>query len=187
MIDDELIGQLMRWRQAQAEILAPPAPRGSRLLNLFELARPWWQIRPEQFQALWARLGMIQVVYGHAMVETRVPRGNGHPVPALIVRAEEMEVEASVSVLYLAIRDTRMSFRFHLEVLSGHADARFELTFVSEASALPLFCGYATRSVDSEYWLDTELTEEIAREWKDLRVMDRMPFRLILRSPLSAD
>lgn len=187
MIDEEPIGQLMRWRQAQAEILAPPAPRGSRLLELFELARPWWEIRPEQFQALWARLGMIQVVYGHAMVETRVPRGGGYPVPALIVRAGETEVEASVSVLYLTTRDRRMSFRFHLEILPGHADAGFEVTFVSEASARPLFSAYATRSVDSEYRLDAELTEEVARDWKDLRVIDRMPFRLILRLPAPSD
>jgi hypothetical protein len=183
MINDELIGRLLRWRLAQAEMDAPPAPRALRLL---EMARPWWETGPDQFQALWARLGKIQVVYGHAMVESSASRGGGYPVPALIVRVGEAEVETSVRVLYLSIREERMSLRFYLEGLPENTDESFEVTFVSEASALPLFNAQATRSVDSEYRLDVELAEKMARDWKEVRVMDRMPFRLIFRLPVKA-
>jgi hypothetical protein len=183
MIDDESIEQLLKWRLAQAESAAPPTPRAARLI---ELARPWWETAPEQFQALWARLGPIQVGYGHALAEPRAPRGGGYPVPALIVRAGETEVETAVRVLYLGIRDGRMSFRFHLEARPEPADAAFEVTFVADESAQPLFSAQATRSVDSEYRLDAELTGELARAWGDLRVMDRMPFRLILHWPVQA-
>jgi hypothetical protein len=40
--------------------------------------------------------------------------------------------------------------------------------------------------VDDEYRLDAELPAEIAGEWKEVRVMDRMPFRLILHLPVKA-
>lgn len=183
MINDESIERLLKWRLAQAEMEAPPAPRASRLL---ELARPWWKTSPEQFQTLWLRLGKIKVVYGHAMVEPSSPRGGGYPVPALIVRVGETEVETSVRVLYLGVREGLMSLRFHLENIPGPTDGGFEVTFVSEASALPLFSAHAMRSVDDEYRLDAELPAEIAGEWKEVRVMDRMPFRLILHLPVKA-
>ena len=183
MSNDETIERLLRWRLAQAEIAAPPAPRASRLL---ELARPWWETCPDQFQALWARLGRIQIVYGHAMVEPSAPRAGGYPVPAVIVRGGEAEVETSVRVLYLGIRGERMSLRFHLEGVPAPINETFEVTFVAEASALPLFSAQAAPSVDSEYRLDAELTGELAREWMDVRVTDRMPFRLILRLPVKA-
>ena len=184
MINDEPIKRLLRWRLAQAEREAPPAPRASRLL---ELARPWWETRPEQFRELWARLGLIQVVYGHAMVEPCAPRGSGYPVPALIARTGEIEMETSVRVLYLGFRAGRMSLRFQLDALSEQADAAFEVTFISEAAALPLFAALATPSVDHEYRLEAELTDAIAGDWKGLKVTDRMPFRLILRSPVKTD
>src|SRR6185436_7178633 len=90
------IGQLLRWRLSQAEAEAPPAPRAARLL---EMARPWWETWPEQFQSLVERLGKIQVAYGHAMAEPQQSR-SGHPVPVMIVRAIE-ELEASARVLSL--------------------------------------------------------------------------------------
>lgn len=175
MIDDDSVEQLLKWRLAQAELAARPAPRASRLL---ELTRPWWSTYPEQFRLLWARLGEIQVVYGHAMENPRASREGGYPVPALVVRVGAPEVEASVRVLYLGTRDRRMSLRFLLE---SALDPAFEVTFVSEAEGLPLFSATAMRSLDKEYRLDVELPENIASQWKDLRVTDRMPFRLILR------
>jgi len=178
MNNSERIEQLLRWRLAQAECETPPAPRASRLLAL---ARPWWETRPEQFGALWARLGLIQVAYGHAMVEPPASRGSGFPVPVLIVREDETELEASVRVLYLGTTNNRMSLRFHLDVPPERAAAGFEVTFVDEASAQPLFSAHATRSVDQEYRLDTELTEALAGDLGNLKVTDRMPFRLLLR------
>lgn len=180
MSDDDTIEQLLKWRSARAEAEAMPAPRASRLL---ELARPWWTTCPEQFQRFWARLGSIQVAYGHAMVKSPAPHDGGYPVPALILREGETEVEASVHVLYLGTRDRRMSLRFLLKSFPEYTDSAFEVTFVSELSALPLFSAPALRSVDNEFRLDVELTDEIARDWKNLRVIDRMPFRLILRLP----
>ncbi len=180
MIEDKSVEQLLRWRLAQAEMEAPPAPRASRLL---ELARPWWETRPEQFRALWARLGTIQVVFGHAMVEPNARRGSGYPVPALMERAGASDLETSVRVLYLGTHTNRMSLRFHLEAQPDRPEAGFEVTFVSDASGQPLFSIHAFRSVDNEYRLDAELSDEIARAWKHLKVTDRMPFRLLLRLP----
>jgi len=174
----EPIEQLLRWRLAQAERETPPAPRASRLLAL---ARPWWETSPELFRTLWARLGVIQVAYGHAMVEPLASRGSGYPVPVLIVREGDSELEASVRVLYLGTKNNRMSLRFHLDAPPEDSAAGFEVTFVSEASAQPMFSTHATRSVDNEYWLDAELIEALAGDWRNLKVTDRMPFRLLLR------
>src|SRR5436309_3280949 len=103
------VEQLLRWRLSQAEAEAPPAPRAGRLL---ELARPWWETWPERFQSFVERLGGIEVAYGHA-AEPRQPRG-GHPVPALVVRAVE-ELETSVRVLYINVREGRLRLRFQLD------------------------------------------------------------------------
>ena len=62
------IEQLLRWRLARAEAEAPPAPRAARLL---ELSRPWWETWPERFAGVVARLGQMEVSYGHAMAESR--------------------------------------------------------------------------------------------------------------------
>src|SRR5580765_7895823 len=100
------IEELLRWRLARAEAEAPPAPRAARLL---ELARPWWEIWPEQFRILVERLGQVQVA-GHAMAERGQSR-TAHPVPALIARAGE-ELQAFASVLYFSIGNGRLRLRF---------------------------------------------------------------------------
>ena len=58
----------------------------------------------------------------------------------------------------------------------------FEATFVADESARPLLCAPAILSVESEYRIDAELPEELAQGWERLKVTDRLPFRLILRS-----
>lgn len=171
------IEELLRWRAARAEAEAPPAPRAVRLL---EMARPWWEIWPKRFQSFVERLGRIQVAYGHAMTEPRQSH-SGHPVPALIVRAVE-ELETSARVLYLNVRDGRLRLRFQLDAATTLAQESFEVTFVADESARPLFSAPAILSVDSEYRIDTELSEELAHGWEQLKVTDRMPFRLIVRS-----
>jgi hypothetical protein len=174
------IEQLLCWRLAQAEAEAPPAPRAARLL---ELARPWWEILPEQFQSLVERLGKIQIAYGHAMAEPHQPR-TGHPVPVLMVQAAE-EMEASARVLYLCVRDGRLRLRFQLEIPPAPVEAAYEVTIVSETDARPVFSARACLSMDSEYRLDAELAPEVAIRWERLKVTDRMPFRLILRTAKS--
>jgi len=171
------IEELLRWRAARAEAEAPPAPRAARLL---EMARPWWEIWPVRFQSFVERLGRIQVAYGHAMAEP-LQSHSGHPVPALIVRAVE-ELETSVRVLYLNVRDGRLRLRFQLEAATMQAQERFEVTFVSDKPERPLLSAPAIFSLDGEYRIDTELSEELAHGWEQLKVTDRMPFRLILRS-----
>ena len=171
------IEELLRWRAAKAEAEAPPAPRAARLL---EMARPWWEIWPVRFQSFVERLGRIQVAYGHAMAEP-LQSHSGHPVPALIVRAVE-ELETSVRVLYLNVRDGRLRLRFQLDAATLQAQERFEVTFVSDKPERPLLSAAAILSLDSEYRIDTELSEELAHGWEQLKVTDRMPFRLILRS-----
>jgi hypothetical protein len=172
------IGQLLRWRLSQAEADAPPAPRAARLL---ELARPWWETWPEQFRSLLDRLGRIQMAYGHAMAEPRQSRGGGFPVPALIVLANQ-ETESFARVLYFNIRDGRLLLRFQLDAVAAQAPERLEATFVADQSARPLLCAPATLSVDAEYRIDAELPAELAHDWEQLKVTDRMPFRLLLRS-----
>lgn len=171
------IEELLRWRVAQAECQAPPPPRAARLL---ELARPWWETWPEKFQLLVERVGRIQVAYGHAMAEPAQSR-TGHPVAALIVCGVE-EAEACARVLYLNVRDGRLRMRFQLDAAPTSTPQCFEATFVAAAGTAPLLSASAVLSVDSEYRIETELPEELARPWKLLKVTDRMPFRLILRS-----
>ena len=175
------IEQLLRWRLAQAEAEAPPAPRAARLL---ELARPWWETWPAQFQALVERLGGIQINCGHAMAEPNQSR-MGHPVPVIIVSGAE-ESEALARVLYLSFRDGRLHLRFQLETPSAPVDAPYEVTIVSDADAKPVFSARAGLSRDSGYRLDAELATEVAVRWERLKVTDRMPFRLILRSVRNA-
>ena len=178
MSNEISIEQLLRWRAARAETEAPPAPRAARLL---ELGRPWWETWPERFHRLVERLGSIQIAYGHAMAEPVEAPRSGYPVPALVVRRVE-ELETSVSVLYLGVREGRLRLRFQLEKAIVHAPDAFEATFVAHGFTRPLFSAPAVLSVDNEYRIDCELPEKLARDWKELKVTDRMPFRLILRS-----
>lgn len=171
------ISQLLRWRLKQAEAEAPPAPRAARLL---EKVRPWWETWPEQFRSLAHRLGRIQVAYGHAMAEPRPARG-GFPVAALLALANQ-ELEARARVLYLNVRNGRLMFRFQLDAVAAQLPERLDATFVAEPSARPLLSAPAMLSVDSEYRIDTELPADLANQWGQLKVTDRMPFRLLLRS-----
>lgn len=171
------VEKLLRWRLERAETEAPPAPRAS---DLLDAARPWWETWPEQFHAWAGRLGAIQVTFGHAMSEP-VPSRTGHPVPTLLIRSVE-ERETSARALLLQVRDGWLRLRFDLESTSGPVTESFEVTFLSESESRPLFTACATGSVDGEYRVETRLPAEIAAEWKRLKVTDRMPFRLILRS-----
>jgi len=168
---------LLRWRLSRAEAEAPPAPRAARLL---ELARPWWERWPERFQSLVERVGRIQIAYGHAMTEPG-RGGSGYPVPAVIFRTAE-ELETSVRVLYFAMRDGRLRLRFELDAAIGRGRESFDVTFIADRAARPLLSARATLSMDSEYRVDAELSGELARDWALLKVTDRLPFRLILRS-----
>jgi hypothetical protein len=125
------------------------------------------------------RLTRIQVVYGHAMAEQH-PSRSGHPVPTLIVHAVE-EVETSVCVLYLNVHNGQLHLRFQLDAAPAHAEQEFEVTFVSDPAARPLFSARAARSVGSEYRLSSDISEEVARDWERLKVTDQMPFRMILQ------
>jgi hypothetical protein len=172
---DTSVDQLLRWRLARAEAEAPPAPRAARLL---ELVRPWWEVWPERFQAQVERLRRMQVAYAYAMVEPSRGRA-GHPVPALISHAEELETFARL--LYFAVYDGKLRCRFQLDSVPGKVEPTFEVTFVSDAASRPLLAAYATASFDSEYRLDADLSDELAASWAGLKVTDRMPFRFILR------
>jgi hypothetical protein len=170
------IEQLLLWRLAQAEAMAPPAPRAAELLAK---ARPWWETWPEQFRELASQLGRIQTAYGHAMAESRQPN-TGHPVPTLVIIGDD-ELESAVRALYISVRDGRLRFRFQWEGGASTIPRNFEATFVTE-TLRPLFSAPAVLSIDSEYSVDTELPDELARDWEQLRVTDQLPFRLMLRS-----
>jgi hypothetical protein len=112
------------------------------------------------------------------------PSRRGHPVPVLIVRAME-ELETSARVQYLNVREGRLRLRFQLESAPRPAQPAYEVTIISDATSKPLFPARASLTVDNEYRLDAELAEEIAKGWEQLKVTDRMPFRLILRSEMN--
>jgi hypothetical protein len=168
------VEELLRWRLARAEADAPPAPRGGQLL---ERARPWWERWPERFQAYVERLGRIQVTYAYAATESFRGR-TGYPVPTVIADAD---IETAARVLYFSIRDGQLRFRFQLDATSAVGDQEYEVTFVSEPEGRPLFSANAVASLENEYRLDAELSEELAARWDALKVTDRMPYRLILR------
>ena len=173
------VEQLLRWRLARAAANAPRAPRAAQLLAM---TRPWWETWPEKFQSLVDRVGTIQIAYGHAMAEPGNAR-TGHLVAALVVRAGE-ELETSARILYFNIRDGRLRLRFQLDATVGQAPESFEVAFITEKSAAPLVSTEAILSVDSEYRVDAEISDELARSWELLKVTDRMPFRLILRTEI---
>ena len=86
-------------------------------------------------------------------------------------------------MLYFNAREGRLRLRFQLGALPGHTQENMEATFVGDKAGQPLLTAQATLSVASEYRVDAELSEDLARDWEPLRVTDRMPFRLILRAP----
>ena len=168
------VKELLQWRLNQAEAEAPPAPSGARLL---ELARPWWETWPERFQSLVNRLSKIQIAYGHAMADRRRSR-NGYPVPALLVRAGQ-ELETSARVLYLNVRGGQMRLRFQVDALPEECREALDTTFVCIRSEGPVLVAPAVWSVGNEYRIEVSLPEELGRSWEQLKVTDRMPFRLI--------
>ena len=60
-----------------------------------------------------------------------------------------------------------------------------DVTFVADAIRNAPRFRQRTLSVDNEYRIDAELPEELARNWEALKVTDRMPFRLILRTDMN--
>lgn len=170
------VGQLLRWRLTQAEAAAPPAPRAARLL---ELARPWWELWPERFEAAMAQLNATQFVYGHAM--SSPPRAReSYPVPVVIATAQS-DYAASARVLFVSAREGRLRLRFELNAGAAPEAAVFEATFVVEGKTMPQLDGTATRSVGNEYRIEAEIPAEFQASWAELKATDRMPFRLILR------
>jgi hypothetical protein len=169
------LAELLRWRLDQAETEAPPAPRAARLLDSI---RPWWERYPEEFRSAVKRLGDIQVAFGHAMAEPRKSSG-GYPVPVLIVDGMQ-EMEASARILYFEARGGRVRLRFQLEGAKIPTEQSFEVTFVSHSTDKPLFVAMAVRSADNAYRIDASLSEELEMGWNDVKVTDRMPYRLIL-------
>ena len=170
------IEQLLRWRLARAEAEAPPAPRAARLL---ELARPWWETWPERFAGVVARLGQMEVSYGHAMAESR-RAPTEHLVPALIVNATT-ETEASVRILYFSVRNGQLRLRFLLGPSNDNSQLTYDATFVCRMTSQPLFAALAEHSTNGEYSLTQTFSEGLADKWAGLKVTDEMPFRLILR------
>jgi hypothetical protein len=164
------ISQLLRWRLSQAEDEAPSAPPAARLL---ERARPWWETTPEQFHAWADRLGRIQMAGGTAT--------GGFPVPTLVAFANQ-EFETCARVSFLNVGNRQLMFCFQLDAMTPPVPEHLEATFVGERAVQPLLSAAATMSADAEYRVDVELSAELADEWKEMKVMDRMPFRLLLRA-----
>ena len=175
------VEQILRWRVAQSEASAPPAPRATHLL---ELARPWWERWPDRFRARVERLAQMPLAYGFAMATPGRDR-RGHPVPVLLAHAEDRETYAHV--LYLQIRDHDLRVRLQLDFGVGHDDPSgspgpaYEATFVDDDSEQPLLVGHAVQSQNGEYRVEVPLPEALSRSWSMLKATDRMPFRLILR------
>ncbi len=170
------VEQLLRWRLAQAEATAPPAPRAARLL---ELARPWWETWPAGFEALAAQLSSTHSAYGHAMTSAPGERAS-FPVPVVIATAQA-DYPASARVLFVSVGEGRLRLRFELSAGAAPEAATFDATFVGEGRSTPLFDATAVRSVGNEYRIEAELPSDLPASWMELKATDRMPFRLILR------
>jgi hypothetical protein len=182
MSSERDIEGLLRWRLARAEAAAPPPPRAA---HLVVLSRPWWETWPERFQAAAERLLAVpRVAYGHATTSQQDGR-TGHPVPALVIHVVE-EFETSARILYLSVRDGRLRLRFQLDAGPARTEPVLDVTFLSDDEPAPLFSAQATSSIESEYRLDAELPPPLSRSWENVKVTDRMPFRLILHSPAPA-
>jgi hypothetical protein len=177
MKTDLTIGQLLRWRLAQAEATAPPALRAARLL---EQAQPWWETWPTKFATLVAQLNATESAYGHAMTNSAGERA-GHPVP-VVISLSQGDHPASARVLFVSVRDGRLRLRFELSAGVAIDGAAYDATFLGIGRATPLLDAPALRSVGNEYRIDAELPAELQTVWADLKVTDQMPFRLILRA-----
>jgi hypothetical protein len=171
------LAELLRWRLAQAEQEAPPAPRAARLL---ELARPWWETYPEKFSALAGQLASLRMGYGHAMVDAGAVPNLAPIVPALVIEMDTIN-ESRVQLLYFDVTDSRLRMRFELEVVPASLAAGMEATFVAESDLRPLFTAVARAPMTNEYWLEAALPAGLGREWETLKVTGRMPFRLLFR------
>jgi hypothetical protein len=169
------IQQLLRWRLAQSRASSPPAPKAAHLLRA---ARPWWEKQPKTFESQVEHLKRIKSVYGHTLGAT-TRGGNGNRVPALIVRGDEQS-ENYARITYFDVPDTRLLLSFKIETALRPVETAFEVTFISEADARPLFCAVATVSAEANYVIETEVLAEIASEWGQLKLRDPMPFRLVL-------
>ena len=175
------VKELLGWRFEQAKVEAAVAPGATRLLDL---AMPWWERSPQKFESAMARLDEIQLVKAHTTTESNRRRGQ-EPVPALVVRGKE-NIANSARVRYFHLRDGKLRLRFKLDTDVVPAGPTFEVTFIADTAAHPLFCVAATVSASGEYNVNAAVPADLAQDWGQLKVVDRMPFRLILRSGTNA-
>jgi hypothetical protein len=159
---------------AIAESSAPSPPRAA---DLVDRLRPWWECRPDRFKTLAERLSRVQFAYFCALDDPCL-RPAGDPVPTLIAHVNDVETFARI--VYFSMRNDRLRLGFLLDEPPRRGDS-FEVTFVSPHNAQPLLLAVASRRLDGEYRLETDLTPQIVASWRNLRVGDRMPFGLILR------
>jgi hypothetical protein len=170
------IEQLLRWRLAQAKAAVPPAPPARRLLDV---ARPWWETQPEQFQALAKQLGRIRIAEGRTVAKPKASNGRP-PIPVLMIHRGE-KLETFAHIIYFSVRDGSLCLRLRLKIAALKTQQGFEVTFVN-SELRPLFSAAATSLKNKEYRLEVELSEPLARDWEKLKVKDRMPFRLLIHS-----
>ena len=174
------IYELLRWRLEHAKSEAPLAPPASRLLDL---SLPWWERQPEKFQLLMAQLEKIPPLDGRRSSKSSRSH-RPQLVPALFVRGSE-KFANSVSVQYFRVRDGRFRLRFKLDTALMPAEPTLQATFISVTGGRPLLCVTATVLASGGYSVDMELPPELAQDWEQVKVTDRMPFRLILRSGMT--
>jgi hypothetical protein len=176
---EKRLAELLRWRMAIAESNAPSPPHAA---DLVDRLRPWWERWPDRYKTLAERLRRRQFARGSEFTDPNLRRA-GNPVPALIPHGDDVETFARVT--HLSMRNDRLRLRFLLDGPRVRGDV-FEVTFVSLHDSRPLLLAVATRHADGEYRLDTELTPQMIASWRNLRLRDRMPFRLILRPTMDA-
>jgi len=184
MTPEGSVVRLLRWRAMLAERDAPPPPSAVALLRR---RQPWWERWPAEFAALAGRARAIPTAYGYAM--TAAPAGRaGHPVPTIVATGERRadgevaSIDTFARIGYLSVQDGRLRLRFQLDPPPPRPGASYEVTFVAEDEASPLFAAIADEATAGELRVDAELPDALARDWAALRVTDRMPFRLVLRA-----
>lgn len=164
------IEELLRWRfkLADAETDSPQA----NIDWFLEATKPWWKKWPEAFSC-----ALESLEFGYAQADETDHRGPAR-APMVVLKDEET-IPMFAEIAAIDIVDGRMSLLIRPQGAVLELPAQ-NLTFIG-ANDEPLFEGTAVPTGSGELRVSVQLPPALAERWKNLRVWDNMPFRLISR------
>jgi hypothetical protein len=170
----------LHWRLNRAELAAPPPPNSDLLI---ERLRPWWEAWPEKLAAMRGQLANLRVTYGHAAVAA-TPDRTHVPVPTIFVD-DDGPTGTVAKLVFLSLRDRTLRIRFEIDGLPTDGASDLEITMIADLSPHSVVSAEASPVAPGEYRAEVDLPSELAEQWAELKVSDRMPFGLILFSKAS--